>query len=310
MILSIIKTKRIHLFAIIILVFNVYSCDKKNTQEQVSDSILSDSLQVDFVDIAQQTYINIVHSTPSPTFISPILSDNNIPFYNDLALEFDNNMLKRNIQQQAFLQGLLSTDLSYLNNYKKSFMSLSYYNEVKLLASNIGIEKFYNTENFKKFVAFKNNSDSLLAFTLTDFIQVMEFNEKKSDPHNITLNILFGAWLESLYLISEIEKRNSLKDLKKLVLLQNINAQRLLELYKICPSTYFNVLIMKELVKINDAFNQLPYSIKFKEIEVKNIDHEFYTFEKFDVTLHNDNLELKELQQQIKSSREKLLRKF
>jgi hypothetical protein len=290
-------------FVFLISIVLFFSCSNKETDitknESSTDSIASK--------ISLKTYLDIVVTTPSPTFLTNLFENNNIPYDKKLVLEFDKSLLKTSIQHQAFFQGVFSADLSYLNLHKKSFVSLSYYNGVKLIAGSLGVDEFYGAERFKKFIVNKNNSEALVEMTIEDFVLMLDFLNEKNDPNNLALMIAFGAWLESLYILSETYKYNDIKEFKTILLNQEVNLKRLITLFEVSPQSYTNQTFVKNLKNIELVYSSLNLKYQFSKIETKNINNQIFIFEHYHTNQEMEKNSLIDLHNIIEKSRNNLI---
>ncbi len=163
--------------------------------------------------ISSEVINDIVKAIPSPLEISFLIKDLDIK-YDKGILNLTENAKKYNSQHQLALNlGVYSTDLGYTNIYEQTKDAFDYLQAVSEMAKALNVEKFFDFETIKKLASARSNLDTLLTITTTNLDNINEHLQQKNRP-DLTILIITGGWLESLYLTCEVAKKSPNEILK------------------------------------------------------------------------------------------------
>lgn len=163
--------------------------------------------------ISSEVINDIVKAIPSPLEISFLIKDLDIK-YDKGVLNLTESAKKYNSQHQLALNlGVYSTDLGYTNIYEQTQDAYLYLTAVSEMAKALNVEKFFDFETIKKLASARSNLDTLLTITTTNLDNINEHLQQKNRP-DLTILIITGGWLESLYLTCEVAKKSPNEILK------------------------------------------------------------------------------------------------
>lgn len=209
---------------------------KKNAHPKLSREVLSD----------------IVKSIPSPLEISFLIKDLGIQYDKKLLNSADNISSYNTNYKKALNLGIYSTDLGYANIYEQTQDALYYLNSVKEMADGLNIGQFFDFKTIKRLATKSNNLDSLLLETNTNLEKINDHLQEIGRA-DLTILILTGGWLESLYITCEIAKKSPNELLNNRIGEQKIILEQLLLLlsfYEELPNVKNLIVDLNKLQKI------------------------------------------------------------
>ncbi len=175
---------------------------------------------------------NIFYNVPSPVEVTDIIQKMNLPYYPDLlnpSTNSDNYLTQAN---KALNMGVYGADLSYIRIYEQYQDAAKFLVVVKKFTRDLGIPEEGERAISKRLEKNIQNQDSLLNIiteTFTDSDSYLKENRRGSTA----ALIIFGGWIETLYLATNIIDINSPQDeLLKLIVEQRYSVKNLLALMK------------------------------------------------------------------------------
>jgi hypothetical protein len=173
--------------------------------------------------------------------------------------------------QQAFNLGVYGADLGYINIYEKTISSLSYLNAVKEMADLIKVGQFFDFTTLKRLSSNKENMDSLLYITTSNFNRMDEYLREQGRSDLSILSVA-GAWIEGLYITCQVAKVSGNEEL-----IERIGEQKIaMEDIALLLSQYSNDENMKSIAedfdRIKIAFDNVNISTTQAEPEMKEVD--------------------------------------
>ncbi len=212
----------------------------------------------------EQVIDNIVNSFPSPVEISAIIKNLDIPFSKRYLADpgiienYDTN------NKKAFGLGVLSADLGYLNVYEETTLIVEYLSAIKRLADDLRVGQFIDFQSLKRLATSNDNMDSLIFLSLTSFTNINQFLQN-NHRGNLSLLMVTGVWLESLYLMTQVYKYHPDKRLRDLIGDQKTLFTMLYKAIKLYNVGYFKVL-GQEFDKLNSVFSKI--TITYEKVNV------------------------------------------
>jgi hypothetical protein len=225
------------------------------------------------INVSEETINNLIQSIPSPVEMASIIKESGAE-YNDAILNPSENFKNYGTSQDKSINlGIYSADLGYINIYEKSLSSINYLRSIKSLANDLQIGQFFDFETLNKIATNNKNMDSIL-FISTSCFNKMDKYLRDHKRNELSILMITGAWVEGLYITSEIAKNNKTDALLENIGAQKINIENLmiiLNLYKEDP--YFKKLgdDFSELKKIYDG---ITITYEYKEPVTKEVNGE------------------------------------
>ncbi len=156
--------------------------------------------------IRQEVMNDIIKSIPSSLEISFLIQDLGMRYDRSILNSSDNVSNYNTNYKQALNLGIYSTDLGYTSIYKQTQDVLNYLVAVRDMAEKLKIEKLIDFNVIKELATKSDDLDSLLSVTNINLEVINEYLQE-SESSDLIILILKGGWLESLYLMCEVAKK-------------------------------------------------------------------------------------------------------
>ncbi len=246
----------------------IISCGcKRNEEEDLSG--LMDSVYVSAPHVGVESNVDeIISSFSSPVEMAALMLDLNIPFSKNYLIDTKLTENYNTNSKKAFALGVLSADLGYLNVYEKTSLIVEYLNAIKKLSEDLRVGQFFDFNLLKRMATSNENIDSLLFLSVKSFHDIDQYLREKSRS-NLSLLIITGGWLESLYLLTQVyEETKGSENLE-----ERIGEQ------KVIFNMLFSVVeVYKEDIYFKDLSNDFKeFKNIFDEIEITYIKAESET---------------------------------
>lgn len=300
------KTKGISI-VLILFVFLV-ACDggkkkKKKDQDPTKDTTKTETAnkKSGHPKLSREVLSDIVKSIPSPLEISFLIKDLGIQYDKKLLNSADNISNYNTKYKKALNLGIYSTDLGYANIYEQTQDALYYLNSVKEMADGLNIGQFFDFKTIKRLATKSNNLDSLLLETNTNLEKINDHLQEIGRA-DLTILILTGGWLESLYITCEIAKKSPNELLNNRIGEQKIILEQLLLLlsfYEELPNVKSLIIDLNKLQKIYD---NVKIDFQYNDPTTKEDDNGILIVD--DNTSTKINFTDKDLNQILQTSRE------
>ncbi|NJO00559.1 MAG: hypothetical protein HC880_01745 [Bacteroidia bacterium] len=160
----------------------------------------------------QEVLDNIFKTIPSPFEISSLIKEEGVSYQGDILNGPQEASRYQSEYRKALNLGIYSTDLGYINIYKKSdSIAPAYLQSILTIANGLNIGQFINFANISQF-ALSNDLNGLLSETSSSFDKI---NQEFIDQQKPQLSVLMltGGWLETLYLTCQAAKKTRPKHL-------------------------------------------------------------------------------------------------
>ncbi len=295
---------------VIIFVLSIIGCNGCQKQNDTINIPQNISYQEDTeIYVANKAVVDkIVNSFPSPVEVAAIIKDLDVPFSKkylvspDIIENYDTNVKK------ALGLGVLSADLGYLNVYERTTLIIQYLSSIKRLADDLRIGQFFDFQSLKRLATSNDNLDSLIFLSLNSFMQMNQYLQQNARG-NLSLLMITGVWIESLYLMTQVYKDRPDDKLKELIGDQKTLFTILyqgLKLYK--GDEYFDK-ILHEFQKLDKIYSQITITyekVKPEKNLQKNDSIPVYQQEETSV-IHMSDQQLKDLINITEQVRNKLI---
>ncbi len=261
--------KKLLLFTLSTIMILSFGCKKEKNKsnslnpkkiEQIADTGFNEQAFFQSIDQSKIAEVDeIIGGFASPVEASAMLKDYHIPFNkNYLAPTSYANNYDINLKKALGL-GIYSADLGYLNIYHKNTQIINYLQVIFQLASQLRVAQFFDFQSLKYLVTTSDNVDSLLFLSVNSFYQIDAYFRSTRRSYLSLLSVT-GVWIESLYLLTQVQKDNPYVSLRSQIGSQKDLLNKLLELLEVYQGhPEFNYLI-KQFKKLQQAF--APVQIK------------------------------------------------
>ncbi len=206
---------------------------------------------------------------PSPYQVAYLVKELGIP-YNEHILNSNENAKQYNTTfKQALNLGVYGTDLSYINIYERTPQSISYLNAIKNLSQELGLTSTFSPEFFERIEQNINRKDSLVVMLSHSFLKANTYL-RESERTEIGALVLAGGWVESIYILSQLAKTTSSRELINRLGEQKHPLDNLIEV--LTPMYYRSeecAKLVDKLIDLAYEFDGIIYSYSYKEPKIE-----------------------------------------
>lgn len=272
--------KRVKYLAVFVLSFFViFSSCKKGTKQNTNKELANiekDTSQIEqfneqaffeHIDQSKVAQINqIIAGFSSPVEIAAMIKSYHIPFDKDylaptsLIDKYDINLKK------ALGLGVFSADLGYLNIYHKNSQIIDYLQAIFRLSADLRVAQFFDFQTLKYLVTTSDNLDSLLFLSVNSFYQIDNYFRSTNRSY-LSLMAVTGVWIESFYLLTQVQKDNKYVDLRSQIGGQKDILNKLVELLEVYKGHPKFDYLISQFQKLQKAFE--PVQIIDKKVKGK-----------------------------------------
>lgn len=253
------------IFLFVIALFILHGCGNKRNKEQSSE--LKDIEQPDTLSMLVK-FENSLFPLPSPYQAATLIKKKNIPFDESIASPIENYKNFSTAFKKALNLGVYGTDLSYLNIYDRTPESISYLSVIKNLSDQLGISSSFDASFFASIEKNINNKDSILVL-LSKTYRSTDSYLRVNDRKNMGALILAGGWVESLYILTKIQKNSTDREIINRIGEQKHPLDNLIEI--LTPYYYkspeFSTLL-DGLIDLAYEFDGVIYTYSYKEPKI------------------------------------------
>ena len=179
-----------------------------------NDSLtLPDSLITDApLKLSEEIMNEVIGNLSSPVEMAGLFKSSGAEFTQRILNNPDNVANYVTSFQRALNLGVFSADLGYINTFDKNNIVVSYLLAVKNLADGIRVGQFFDFNQLSRLATNSANLDSLAEISLTSFNK-MDSYLREQNRSNVSSLIVTGAWIEGLYLSTEIVRESGSKEI-------------------------------------------------------------------------------------------------
>jgi hypothetical protein len=262
------KAQKIVLYLVIIVAI-IIGC--KGNSEKDKSLITRDSFKPDTLSYLIK-YDNSLFPLPSPYQAAILIKKHIIPFDENIPNKPENKQRYTTNFKKALNMGVYGTDLSYMNIYDRTQQSIVFIGALKRLSEDLSITPAFSNDFFSGIERNINTRDSLLVYLSKAYRKADGFLRENDRSETSTL-ILTGGWIESVYILTQIAKTTSNRDVINRIGQQKHPLDNIIEV--LTPLYYKS----PEFTQLTDMFIELAYefdgiifSYSYKEpkIDVEN----------------------------------------
>ncbi|MDD2548505.1 MAG: hypothetical protein PHD00_00270 [Bacteroidales bacterium] len=258
----------IALFTLSLALVNTSCNDRGNKQNSTS---VGKAYKPDSLSFLMK-FENSLFPLPSPYLVSHLIKNQNISFYGNLTNKPGNTAQYTTSFKQALNLGVYGTDLSYTNLYEHTPQTIAYLNSIKKLTQELGLGSAFSPSFFESIERNIEHKDSLLVLLGQTYSKADSYL-CESDRSEVVALILAGGWTESMYLLSQIAKETSSRELITRLGEQKHPLDNLIEV--LTPLYYKSdeyAELIDKFIDLAYEFDGIIYSYSYKEpkIDVEN----------------------------------------
>jgi len=263
--------KPLAIFGILLtLVFWGCKSNQQKSGELDMNQLLSENEASENLSISEESLYAIIESFPSPLEIASLIKESGVVFNEDLLNQLGNSVKYTTDQEKALAMGIYSGNLGYINVYEKSYMAVKYLGTIKGLADQLNVGQFFDFETIARLSSNSDKIDSLIYLSTMNF-EKMDSYLRSQKRSNLSVLLVTGTWLESLYLATQVaaEKQNE-------SLIERIAEQKMiLDQVMLILSVYENDNVFKSLItnlnELKGEFDKVTINYIYAEPTTKEV---------------------------------------
>lgn len=239
------------------------------------------------IEIPSKNLVGMINGTiyciPSPYEIMNHINSLNLQYDRSLP----NSVLSYNTYESSFKKllnmGVYGIDISYMAMYNQTSDALNYFATLKSLANQIELAEIFDAETMERLENNMGEQDSLIRILTSKFQESDQYLKSEKQKAEASL-ILTGCWIESLYLLTRIQK----------IAPNNATVEKIAE-HKLAAEAILNIL--RPYAEKSNDYAKLIQSIVDLCYEFDGIDYKYTykaptTYEKKHLTVINSETEL------------------
>ena len=279
----------------ILLSFCIYGCNsnKGNTEKLDMNQLISENSEKPELEISEESLNSIIQSLPSPLEIASTIKGSGVPFNEGLLNKTDMQENYTTDFEKSLAMGVYSGNLGYINVYEKSFLAIKYLTAIKGLADDLKIGQFFDFETIKRLSSNSDKIDSLIYLSTVNFEKMDQFLRGQTRS-NLSVLMVTGTWMESLYLATQVVKSK-----KNDILIERIAEQKMvLDQVMLILSAYKNEdffkVIITNMTELKSEFDKVTIIYNYREPTTEEVNGRL-------VIVDNSSTEVKITDEQVAS---------
>ncbi len=272
------------LFSLLILVGLQFAAGcsgcSENQKSKKSDALtLPDSLITDApLKLSEEIMGEVIGNISSPVEMAGLFKSSGVGFTERILNNPDNVSKYETSFKRALNLGIFSADLGYINTFDKNNIVISYLMAVKTLADGIRVGQFFDFNALHRMATGSTNLDTLMEMSITSFNK-MDSYLREQNRSNVSTLIVTGAWVEGLYIASNVVKESGDKELS----IRIAEQKHIVNILEIILSNYDNepnfAALVADMQKLKRAYANIKITTELGEPERKEIDGRLVVFQ-------------------------------
>ncbi|PCH69021.1 MAG: hypothetical protein COC06_08320 [Bacteroidales bacterium] len=239
---------------------------------------------------------------PSPIEVTEIIKKMDLPYQRDLMNSVNNADNYLSQADVAINIGIYGADLSYIRIYEQFQDAARYLAIIKKFTRELGIPEEQEKITARRMEANFENQDSLLHI-ITETFTNSDSYLKENQRGGVAALIVFGGWIETLYLATNIiDLKNPQKEMVNLISQQKHSVKNLIGLLNQYRDNYKINQILPDLKKLDAKFQEILQK-RGPTSSIKRKDGKTIIKNKVTLTASNQTIrEIKEINNKIRET--------
>lgn len=275
------------------------SCQNHENEQSGGINASDNASLKDELKTEEERLFDIIHAISSPIETANQLVSSVVAF-NDSLLSPPEGALNYNAEYSMALNlGVYSADGAYANLYKQKRVSLFYLSAIKLLADELKLGQFFDLNTIKRMNKNMNNTDSVIHIASVGFENMHHYLKEQKKP-DVSIAIVTGGWIESLYLSTQVYKQAPDQKLSDLIANQKVSLndiQIILTPYK--DREIFQKLIV-EIEKLREIYDLVDITYVYAEPTTKEVNGVLVVQDNTKCSINITNEQIKQITNQVK----------
>ncbi len=279
---------------------------QQNADNQDIDNLISQNQDENEISFSEESIFEIIQSLPSPLEIASLIRESGSKFDQDLLIPANNSELFSIDTEKAMAMGIYAGDLGYINIYEKGHIAFSYLTTVKKIADDLKVGHFFDFETIKRIASNSKKLDSLLYISTMSF-EKMDRYLREHKRSKLSVLIVTGTWIESLYLATKVASKNPHDGLKERIAEQKmILDQIMLILTAYEGDDYFSMLI-PEMKKLKSEYDKVTMTYHYEEPETREVNGRLVIIDNSYTEINIEDEQLANISKLIEEFRNKIV---
>ncbi|MCQ2960442.1 MAG: hypothetical protein MJ198_09705 [Bacteroidales bacterium] len=198
--------KNVYSFILFIVLSTLFSaCNESDKQSENTETEETSAT----VETSTKNLVGMINGTiysvPSPYEIMEHVQDLNLQYNQNLPNTVANLNLYESNFKKLLNMGIYGIDVSYMSLYDQVSEALNYFAAIKSLANQIELSTIFDATTMERLEDNMGNLDSLLTILTSKYQESDKLLKGENQTSEAAL-IMTGCWIESLYLLTQIEK--------------------------------------------------------------------------------------------------------
>ncbi len=287
--------------------FFLFGCkNKENTDNNDIDALLSQNMDENELSISEESMHEIIQSLPSPLEISTLIKESGSRFNQDLLNPVKNADLYSFDTEKAMAMGIYAGDLGYINIYEKGHVAVSYLRTIKNLADDLKVGHFFDFETIKRIASNSRKLDSLLYISTMSF-EKMDRYLREQKRSKLSVLIVTGTWIESLYLASSVVSEKPNKDLIERIGEQKMILDQIMLILSAYEDEEYFSRVLNGMYDLKEQYDNVQIEYQYKEPETQEINGRLVIIDNSYTEVVIGEEQLVRIGEMVEDIREKLL---
>lgn len=185
------------------LLFVFSSCGSESTDENNTDAHDTTTTASNDTGTPAEDFF---YSLPSPLVMVKVFKKTGLKYVDGVANSPDNVSKYSSTESKTLNLGVYSADLAYCVLNKQSQQASKYMEAVKRISDDLGMSALFDSDDYlARFKNNLNNEDSLIN-VVCQLKSEMDMFMKDNEKEKQTLLIFIGAWIENMYIATQLTK--------------------------------------------------------------------------------------------------------
>ena len=262
----------IQAISILFVVVALVSCNRDKNNNDTTDAVIAENADT-AKSISEETMTDLIQAIPSPVEMSSLIKETGNDYNKDILNSTDNTANYLTTHRKALAIGIYGADLGYINVYEKTYSALNYLNAIKGLADDIKVGQFFDFTILQRLAKSNKNVDSLLYISTSSFNNMDEYLRQQKRG-NLSVLIVSGAWLEGLYIATQVVKQKPDEKLYERIGEQKSAIDNLLLLFAVYQKDAYCAEVTLGIEEIRKEYESVSISYEYRQPETKEVNGE------------------------------------
>lgn len=182
------------------------SCGADNHDE--NNTTLQDTAAVAANDTVSATR-DFFYSLPSPLLMAKVFRKTGLKYVDGVANSPNKVSKYSSVHSKTLNLGVYSADLAYTILNKQNQQATLYMEAVKRLSDELGMSSLFDSDDYLKRFKDNLNSEDSLINVVCELKSEMDIFMKDNEKEKQTLLIFIGAWIENMYIATQLTKEGN-----------------------------------------------------------------------------------------------------